>query len=977
MSDIPVLCLLQKPTIKTSEQTDIPIKIGLPSLLLIYLATCQKEGWVSRSTISSDLNEDGSIDEIDLESGAFGSKNIRVKITRAKEITMQLEETYQLQIDDVSGDLRWNITSDVAMFQEHYKRGQYFEALNLYQNHLLKGNKYLGKFPYFRELQEELRSNCRNALYQALQDLEQKQRYESALDILQKLDVVDVWDEEIVACAMKLYYYAGQQKKSLQGYDKLVKEFKTEGFGEPSLELQQLKETIQNNSLKPLGDKVIIRNIPLENNQLVNRFAEVSMIDHHLQDPSIRLITLLGIGGVGKTRLALRVATKYSETDKFPDGICFLSLLDINQEEDFYLQLAKSLDITLLEQLDVRRQIIDSLSTKSLLLLLDNLESAPYTLDFIEDLMRLAPDIKVITTSRQALSSGSGGRLFAYEQQIPIDGLEDNYSLQLFSERTGHENYSEDEINTIQSMCEFVDHLPLAIELLASLAKKQPLEQLKALLELEKTELFLKETEKHHHIHRVFDLSFEQLDQQQQISYLKLVPFSGSFDQKAARKAQSISLEDLQHFVTASLLVRERSGRFSIHPVLHDLAKHYFEQHQSGDLKDAFYKHASYYCSWLKQAHSKEAYVELANLQNAWKYFLDDPASNLDYFAQGQIAERLEQWQIAKDLYKRSGEQANQDSLEKAESLFAFANLHYRDSLEDAYEHLDIVQSIVKAQDTAQTKALLLKTMMVMGRIRLLQGHRGKANDLLDSAHKLSQDLSDRLSEIKISHSLVRFEAESGHYDQALQLLMNSEALCYENDYQTELAKLLTNKAIILQRLDKLDEAKNALEQSNQVYLSIGDKYNQYGLAKNLGELGRLSEKQGDYEAAYRFYSKALENFKYFGDVVTIVTALDNRASCAIKLQELNHAVEDIKTCTTLMQHQDLPARQLDTLATIALIAAEKNVEFQDIVYFVNSNQKTEVDSKDKIIHLEEIKVEFPQNITVSQFLEKSLLRII
>ncbi len=299
--------------------------------------------------------------------------------------------------------------------------------------------------------------------------------------------------------------------------------------------------------------------LPVSSTSLIGRDHDIHLLLDLLRQPSVRLLTLRGTGGVGKTRLALEVARAVQKD--FAAGVFFVPLAALHDaalvpstlvqalhlSEPFATQSAGEQKVSSPEDL-----LKGFLRDKKLLLVLDNVEQIPAIVPFISDLLHSTIELKIMVTSRATLHMYG-----EYDFDVPSltvgapDGIVDEEDIsqlpavRLFIERARavHPTYqvSKDDLTTIAQICARLDGLPLAIELAAARTKTFPLPTILQRLVSEKGQFFFFKqktaydiSQRHQTLHKTLDWSYELLDPEQQVLFRHLGVFPGSWTLQAA-----------------------------------------------------------------------------------------------------------------------------------------------------------------------------------------------------------------------------------------------------------------------------------------------------------------------------------------------------------------------------------------------------------------------------------------------------------
>jgi predicted ATPase len=296
-------------------------------------------------------------------------------------------------------------------------------------------------------------------------------------------------------------------------------------------------------------------NLPLQPTPFIGRKTELAVMDKWMDDQTSRLVTIVGPGGIGKTRLALACGDhQLTAGTRFPNGIFFVNLALLNEADQIIPTLAGVLDFQLQSRQDghsPQQQLLDYLRPKRLLLLLDNFDhllSPPVSpsvegirrgAELVADILQAAPEVQILVTSRERLHLRT-------EQVYPIEGLEfpdwetpedaaGYTAVQLFlqSARRNQPDFAlrdGADLTNLAHICCLVAGMPLALELAASWVDMLPLAEIAA--ELQKGLNFLETDmqdipERHRSIRAAIDYSWHKLDEKERDIFAKLSVFRG------------------------------------------------------------------------------------------------------------------------------------------------------------------------------------------------------------------------------------------------------------------------------------------------------------------------------------------------------------------------------------------------------------------------------------------------------------------
>ncbi len=401
--------------------------------------------------------------------------------------------------------------------------------------------------------------------------------YPGAVDAAGRLLAMDPWREEAHRQRMMALARSGQRSAALAQYQTcrtiLQKEFDTE----PSAETNALYERIR------LAMRGARHNLPALTTGFVGRENELAELLRLLASPTSRLVTLLGPGGVGKTRLALEAAA--AAEPAFLNGVWLAQLAGMDNPAALPWSLADAVGLPLAGAEPPEVQLLNFLRHRELLLVLDNFEPliGKAALDLVWRILQQAPAVKLLITSRERLN-------LAAEWLVDLAGLpfpagsgrgdaQAYPAVQLFVRRS-HRVRPDFVVDAgageaVARICQLTEGLPLAIELAAAWMRTLP--PAKIAEELAIGLALLASTahdipERHRSMAAVFEHSWTLLDNEAQMALAQLSVFRAGFDQAAAQAVAYAGLPLLQTMVDRSLLRMDDTGRFDMHPLVRQFA---------------------------------------------------------------------------------------------------------------------------------------------------------------------------------------------------------------------------------------------------------------------------------------------------------------------------------------------------------------------------------------------------------------------
>jgi predicted ATPase/DNA-binding SARP family transcriptional activator len=402
---------------------------------------------------------------------------------------------------------------------------------------------------------------------------------------------------------MALLAGSGQRAAALQQYESLRQLLDTELAVEPSPETQQVLAQIQTGqpAQAPLrseaagasnpGATVGRHSLPRPATPFIGRTKELADIRRILTDPECRLLTLVGAGGMGKTRLALQVAQELIDSGyaarEFADGVYFVPLAPATDLNGLAATIAQVILTDLFGSGLSPQQLIDLVAEKRMLLALDNFEHLRDAAPLLADLLVHAPGVRLLVTSREALGLAEawlysvGGLPVTQEEQNDQPEAEQEGdppdALRLFvaSARRKQPSFSlARQLAEVTQICRLVGGMPLAIELAAAWLNVMPLEAIVADLQKGLDLLTSRNTviPRHRSIRVVLEESWRLLAADEAAVFDRLAVFRGGFRPEAGMAVTGASAATLAGLVDRALIQLDGRGRFQIHELLHQFA---------------------------------------------------------------------------------------------------------------------------------------------------------------------------------------------------------------------------------------------------------------------------------------------------------------------------------------------------------------------------------------------------------------------
>lgn len=788
---------------------------------------------------------------------------------------------------------------------------------------------------------EQLRVQVTSALEQLSEFHERAGQLAKAERALRRLLEYDPLRESAYRQLMHVLARTDRRSAALDVYETCRRMLATELGLAPAVETVTLAEQIR--ALAPSESHSAHVALPPILTRFFGRQQESARLVDFLSRRTVRLVTLAGPGGVGKTRLAIEVAHRMAGV--FAHDICFVELAGVADERSVDDAVAAALHLPTNTGRSSTGVILDYLREKTMLLVLDNCEHlVKACAHLVQELSRDAVGLTVLATSRIPLHLDEEHVVRLEPFAIPaiidakeltvVDALRFD-SVQLFTDRAAQSllqfTLTDANVLPVVRICQQLDGIPLAIEIAAAQTRALPIEAIAERLGQRFAWLNRQMGEtlpRQRTLHTMIDWSYELLSDQARLVLRRLSVFAGGCTLEAVEAVGAPGepcAEILAELVDHSLVVfgadAERH-RYGMHETLRQFAQE--QLHGSDQEADVLERHARYYAKLVFQAAENREGQALTrrlrtveddhdNVRRAFEWLVEHDGeqalglvaqlgTNLNFWELGGFFQEGRRW-----LQRALDETRESVSIARAQALLAAADLS--SAISDFDYGLQCARQAQQLSQQLGDQRGKIDAILKYCELAELAGEQANLLEQVEEALQMAERMSYTAGIAKARLVLGSIVFHAGEFEAAIQYVLPSVTLWRELDKPFELATALNRLASALLEIHEYAAGQQALLECRDIYQSLGYRR---GVATAIQNLGGVAFDLADYARARALFCDALRirrdlglqrGYAYSFEFIADVNEMEKR---------YEHAVQLLAAAETLRARLGAPVEQIN-----------------------------------------------------------------
>ncbi len=719
----------------------------------------------------------------------------------------------------------------------------------------------------------------------------------------------------------------------------------------------------------------IPNNLPIQEIPFVDRDSELLRLKNYLGDPNHRVVTLIGPGGIGKSRLAFQAAAE--SACLFPDGIFVVPLapLAIVSDEIIVFAIAEAVGFSFYSREDPQRQLLSCLKDKHILLILENIEYVKECTPLFSRLIENTNHLKLLITSRERIRlKGAtlmvGGLMIPKDLSGPTGGFG---SIQLFylvgkRNRPDFEPTGSDWEEIIKS-CRMVDGLPLGIELAASWLRSFTVKQIG--YELSRSLDFLKTSVKGRSLRGVFDSSWRFLSSREKEVFRRLSVFHGNITAEAAEAVAGADRSILESLSDRSLLRKLSPHRYLMLDTLRLYAEEKLNREPNGG-EMVRSRHSHYFMTYLAQMEGglkgpeqKEILTkigkEIENIRAAWQWSvrqLKEAEIEAAVGALGLYYDMRGWYKEAKATFEWTLEELKMEYLKRKrkvkERLWAMVLTQlgiFHQRLASYDKAKKIFHEVIEIFKPLGDKRALAYVINNLGATEFYQGNYDEAVKFYRESLRLREEIGDEWGMAASYNNLAGIAYVRGDYQTAKDLYLKSLEIQRKTGDRRMLASLLNNLGNVSHIQKNYDEANRYYEEALSIFTYLGDRL---GMALTYNNLGSVTQALGEVKRAEGYLRKSLQIYEALGDARGKSFALINLGDATFKLKKYTVAKRYLKEALRILVEISAMPYAYEALIIFAqLYETEGKIEAAaELLSFITESKETEASTQKKAAQL-------------------------